>query len=338
MENRQDRLGNFLVQTTERFLTWHKRRKLLAKEIARTNGANGLLGIALEFLQSLPSTLLIVFFLNLYIIQAYVIPSGSMEDTLLINDKILVNKFPYGPEVWLGSKSYLPALQQVQRADIVTFANPDYQSKGILHETARRVIFFVSLTLIDIGKEGGKPPVDLLIKRAVGYDGDRIIFRDGDISIRAMGERDFLAEPHFKFINNIEYNQKRVFSRENSDLVTQLAEYRAYRLAGLATPVHLEHLQDLTQERGVYALRVEHANAYARTRARLMIHALRQQSIDEYYLQSRGIYVPVGYILPLGDNRDNSHDGRYFGVVARKQVQGKAVFRFWPWRRIGGIE
>ena len=40
-------------------------------------------------------------------------------------------------------------------------------------------------------------------------------------------------------------------------------------------------------------------------------------------------------MLPLGDNRDNSQDGRYFGPVDEKKVNGRVVARFWPIGRIG---
>ena len=42
--------------------------------------------------------------------------------------------------------------------------------------------------------------------------------------------------------------------------------------------------------------------------------------------------------MPLGDNRDNSKDGRYFGPVSLDNVLGKAMFKYWPINRIGKIE
>ena len=51
-----------------------------------------------------------------------------------------------------------------------------------------------------------------------------------------------------------------------------------------------------------------------------------------------GIYVPEGYVLPLGDNRDNSRDGRYFGPVSESVINGKVIFRFWPLNRIGSLD
>ena len=50
-----------------------------------------------------------------------------------------------------------------------------------------------------------------------------------------------------------------------------------------------------------------------------------------------GVYVPEGHVLPLGDNRDNSQDGRYFGPVSADDINGRVVFRIWPLGRIGSL-
>ncbi|OQY40543.1 MAG: signal peptidase I [Spirochaetaceae bacterium 4572_7] len=51
-----------------------------------------------------------------------------------------------------------------------------------------------------------------------------------------------------------------------------------------------------------------------------------------------GIYIPEGWILPMGDNRDNSRDGRYFGPIKESEVLGKVTLRFWPFNNLGKVE
>ncbi|MFM2305199.1 MAG: hypothetical protein RLZZ135_2612 [Cyanobacteriota bacterium] len=48
--------------------------------------------------------------------------------------------------------------------------------------------------------------------------------------------------------------------------------------------------------------------------------------------------VPEGQYLVLGDNRNNSYDSHYWGFVPKDKIVGKAVVRFWPIDRAGGID
>ncbi|HUI69608.1 MAG TPA: signal peptidase I, partial [Spirochaetia bacterium] len=50
-----------------------------------------------------------------------------------------------------------------------------------------------------------------------------------------------------------------------------------------------------------------------------------------------GYYVPPGRLFPMGDNRDNSRDARYFGAVSLDKVLGKGLFKYWPLARFGVI-
>ena len=50
-----------------------------------------------------------------------------------------------------------------------------------------------------------------------------------------------------------------------------------------------------------------------------------------------GCYVPEGYKLPLGDNRDNSLDGRWFGPVKDRNIIGRAGFIYFPFSRFGMV-
>lgn len=50
------------------------------------------------------------------------------------------------------------------------------------------------------------------------------------------------------------------------------------------------------------------------------------------------VKVPEGEYIVMGDNREVSKDSRSFGAIDRKQIEGKALFRFWPLNKFGGVK
>src|SRR5207245_11502334 len=71
-------------------------------------------------LQALLSTMLLVVFVITYAVQAFQIPSESMENTLLIGDYLFVNKLRYGGSVG----NWVMPYQQIRRGDVVVFHYP----------------------------------------------------------------------------------------------------------------------------------------------------------------------------------------------------------------------
>lgn len=66
------------------------------------------------------------------------------------------------------------------------------------------------------------------------------------------------------------------------------------------------------------------------------------EKLDEPYLEENIIYspftpisVPANSILVMGDNRDDSEDGRYFGPISEDLIVGRAFFRIWPLSNAG---
>jgi signal peptidase I len=72
-------------------------------------------------MQSLLSTVVIAIFVVTFIVQAFQIPSESMEDTLLIGDYLLVDKQCYGGGSWVDA---LMPYRKIRRGDIIVFHYP----------------------------------------------------------------------------------------------------------------------------------------------------------------------------------------------------------------------
>lgn len=101
-----------------------------------------------EFLASLAAVLVTGLFIIVFVVQAFEIPSSSMEDTLLIGDHVFVNRVQFAPKThWIGP---LIPYRDVHFQDIVVFLHPDPAQAGIY-----------------------------VVKRIIGVPGDRIHLRNG---------------------------------------------------------------------------------------------------------------------------------------------------------------
>ena len=76
-----------------------------------------------EYIEAILIALLLALFIRTFVIQAFKIPSGSMLNTLLIGDHILVNKFIYGIKNPLNGNTWIP-FKEPDRRDIVVFKYP----------------------------------------------------------------------------------------------------------------------------------------------------------------------------------------------------------------------
>jgi len=314
---------------TEECLSYRKKVRRIRKEKRRAK--NPVLDWIEAFLWAAGMVLLI----NQYFIQAYRIPSGSMIDTLNIGDHVFVNKIVYGPELLPGLLK-IPSPVVPKRNDIIIFENPSYISRGPVFDIAQRIIYMLTLSLVDIDKdESGDPKVHFLIKRAVGQAGDRFVMENGEMKIRFAGEDRWADEG--------EYNARRGWNHRISRLMPK-EQYPALMAAGQAaawTDMGMYVSEELIS-RASAAGELRFPDFIAHERARL--ETLRKASPHESrysMLLARhqlGWYVPEGRIFPMGDNRDNSRDGRYFGPVRVSRVLGKGMIIYWPYWRIGGIK
>jgi signal peptidase I len=93
--------------------------------------------------------------------EAYRIPSGSMEPTLLVGDWLFVNKLRFGPHIPFTSHS-LPGYASPQRGDVVVFTSPPQDLS-------------IRITPDDV--------TPTLVKRIVGVPGDTLLMRGGRLVV-----------------------------------------------------------------------------------------------------------------------------------------------------------
>lgn len=84
-----------------------------------------------EYGEALIIALVLALVIRAFLVQAFSIPSGSMQPTLLIGDYLLVNKFSYGIRNPFTNKIWVP-LGRPQRGDVVVFIFPQDPSKDYI--------------------------------------------------------------------------------------------------------------------------------------------------------------------------------------------------------------
>ena len=177
-----------------------------------------------EYFESIVMAVILALFIRTWIVQAFKIPTGSMEQNLLIGDHLLVNKFVFGPAPTLLEQVVTPTTA-VQRGDILVFKYPQ------------------------------EPERDF-IKRAIGLPGE-----------------------------TLEVRQKRLY------------------IDGVK--LDESYLQDQVPEPGAITLD-------------------RRDNFGP-------ITVPAGHYFMMGDNRDNSEDSRFWGLLPHAYVKGKAMIIYWSY-------
>ncbi len=76
-----------------------------------------------DYIETVLICFVLVIFLRTFVFQQSEIPSGSMEDTILVGDYILVNRFLYAPTTFDWESRILP-IRPIRRGDIVVFKHP----------------------------------------------------------------------------------------------------------------------------------------------------------------------------------------------------------------------
>src|SRR4030095_4437791 len=118
-----------------------------------------------EYFESFAVTLVMAIFGMTFILQAVTVPTGSMQNTILVGDHLFVNKFIFSPGG--GSLPFLPQ-REIQRGDIIVFKYPGNRVHPEMDASRRPPI---------------KPYPLNYVKRVIGWPGETVEFRNNQVFI-----------------------------------------------------------------------------------------------------------------------------------------------------------
>ncbi len=87
-----------------------------------------------EYFESICVAVILALFVRTFVVQAFKIPTGSMENNLLIGDHLLVNKFVFAPTLWSWERKLLP-IDPIKRGDIIVFKYPEDPNRDFVKRT-----------------------------------------------------------------------------------------------------------------------------------------------------------------------------------------------------------
>lgn len=241
------------------------------------------------------ATIVAALFLKTFVVEAYHIPSASMQQTLLIGDFVLVNKIAYGfhsPKRVPLLAAEIPffrftGLKRPQRGDVLVFDHPDARNGS----DAVRVV-----------------------KRCVGVAGDTILIDNGKIfvngslfSVNGVTHQNVMFPP--------EYIDERMYppgSQGNPDF------YRPVVVPAAGDEI-------VVTENNLHRWRV----FIEREGHRVDVDGKGRVRIDG--LPASVYVVERNYVFVVGDNRYNSLDSRFWGFLPEENIVGQALMVYWSW-------
>lgn len=253
-----------------------------------------------EYVKVVIVTVLVAILLKTFVVEAYRIPSGSMENTLLIGDFLIVNKLAYGvrtPSHVPFTNVAMPTLRiplftHIHRGDVVVFEYPGSYSELLPHQKVNYV------------------------KRSIGIPGDTVRIVHGRVSVNGAT---LDLPPYAKAVDEQElyYSSRRMTTFPPGTAFTQY-DYGPIVVPKLGDTLRLD---DNSVGRWKMLIEREGHSVLVDERRKIFIDGL---NTDRYI-------IARNYYFMLGDNRDNSLDSRYWGFVPADNVVGEALLVYWSW-------
>ncbi|GAB4463333.1 MAG: hypothetical protein OHK0029_31840 [Armatimonadaceae bacterium] len=243
-----------------------------------------------------------------FVAQAFYIPSESMESTLLVGDRLIVNKFVY-------------RFQEPQRGDVIVFEAPPnapgYRSDANV-DYIKRLIALPGDTL-----QITRPRI-LIDGRPVDYapEADNL----HDFLRRRLGLTDEIGPDG-------DPRQDAIKIQENSLLIRPATGAEPYEMSK-------ERVAELLGQPGAKITMVP-GQVVLNGKPTTEAYIREDPDYPQYQYPPDAettITVEPGKVFVMGDNRNRSADSHAWGQLDKNRIVGKAVFVFWPPNRIGAIK
>ncbi len=273
-----------------------------------------------RFTSSWTGTIVIVLFLIFFVIQSFVIPSGSMKRTLQIGDFLFAKKFSYGIP--------LPRLPWLNVELVPDFNNNGHLIEGDKPKRGDIVIFLY--------------PGDNkthYVKRCVATGGDEIVYQDKHLYIH-FAEGDEYIKSHYKAEKIKRFRDKLWVDNPYMDKypgIQYVPEQHVSSFVGLMS-INLPHNDDKKSNKHL-PYPPSMFPIYIKELGDIFSFSLYGHPVNALYKK-----VEKGQYYMMGDNRDNSADSRFWGSVPYKNVIGKPWFIYFSfdsktktvrWDRLG---
>lgn len=278
-----------------------------------------------EYAETIIYAFIIAMVVRTFVVQAFKIPTGSMEPTLhghpRHGDRIFVNKFIY-------------RFKPPERGDVIVFATKNIPGLDRHKDYIKRLVGLPGET-VQIKNDSVYIDGEIATHSIIGqntYFNSSPVLKSMDLPKKKFRIPKFFFlvwapdKGNFFLLNSIIYKLPAgtnpgdifTFDPRNIEYMEGLVPFKTSLIA--CENQLVEFLDD-----GIYVDKTKYIGNYILNQ----LYVIQGQ----YGMDGHTLKIPENSYFALGDNSANSKDSRYWGVVPKENLKGKAMFIWWPPKR-----